>query len=105
MNDDADGCDGARSKVRMRVTTQDAIERVLRRLGIQPDERMGPADQDAEYTACRCEELDSYIDLYALEDIEDDERVVLGCFILEEGLAGLAPAALERQDERDPVSR
>lgn len=67
----------------MKMICHHAVRRVLLRLNIPPEERFGPLDQDAQYTACRAEELELYIDLYASQDLGDDERDVLCCFILE----------------------
>ncbi len=67
----------------MRIVREESIRRVLKRLSIRPEDRMGPHAQDLEYTACRSDELDAYVDLYASPDLDDDERGVLCCFILE----------------------
>lgn len=60
-----------------------AIGAVLQRLGIDPTDRFDEFDQDAEYTACRVEELDAYYLLYRANNLSVDERRVLGCFMLQ----------------------
>ena len=60
-----------------------AIASVLCKLGIDPHERMDESDQDAEYTACRTEEISSYFELYSRDIVDPNERAVLGCFLLE----------------------
>ncbi len=67
----------------MRIVREESIRRVLKRLAIRPEDRIAPHAQDLEYTACRSDELDAYIDLYASSELDDGERGVLCCFILE----------------------
>ncbi len=67
----------------MALVTHEDIRRVLDRLQIPAGDRLDATDQDAEYTACRSDELDRYLDLYRTHDLDDRERSVLCCFILE----------------------
>ncbi|MEP7120424.1 MAG: VOC family protein [Byssovorax sp.] len=61
-----------------------ALERVLRKLGIDPAERLwSDDDQDAEYLSCRREEVSAYFELYRRRDTEATERDVLCCFLLQ----------------------
>jgi hypothetical protein len=55
---------------------------VLRKLGIEPQERLSELDQDPEYTACRAEETSEYFALYQRVDVTPAERAVLCCFLL-----------------------
>jgi hypothetical protein len=76
-----------------------AIASVLRRLGIDPSERMDACDQDAEYTACRSDEIPNYFHLYRQSLLEPDERAVLCCFLLDglnECVQAGAPHPLQR---------
>jgi hypothetical protein len=78
----------------------DAIVRVLRKIGVDPQERILEFDQDPEYTACRAEELPVYFNLYARCDTDVSERAVLCCFLLEglnEYCAAGAPHSLQSQ--------
>lgn len=59
------------------------MAQVLRRLGIDPGERFSELEPDAEYTACRVEELPRYLELYGHGDLAPEERSVLCCFLLE----------------------
>jgi hypothetical protein len=59
------------------------IELVLRKLSIDPRERMEAGDQDPEYTACRAEEIVRYFQLYKEANLTSDERAVLCCFLLQ----------------------
>jgi hypothetical protein len=59
------------------------IASVLKKLGIDPDQRIGMFDQDPEYTACEAEEIPLYFSLYGSEGLEIGERMVLCCFMLE----------------------
>jgi hypothetical protein len=61
----------------------ETIASVLRKLGIDPRERMDAFEQDAEYTACRSEEIPLYFSLYRRGTVDADERAVLCCFLLE----------------------
>jgi len=61
----------------------EVIVRVLRKLGVNPIERLDAFDQDPEYTACRSEELPLYYELYVHRALEPSEREVLCCFMLE----------------------
>lgn len=60
----------------------DAIARVLRKVGVDPRERITDQCQDPEYTACRTEEIPAYFELYVGVDIDEAERRVLCCFLL-----------------------
>lgn len=62
----------------------DAIHRVLRKIGADPNERITEYCQDPEYTACRRDEIDAYFDLYLHGDVDPSEREVLCCFLLQE---------------------
>lgn len=62
----------------------DAIHRVLKKIGVDPTERLSATCQDPEYTASRREEIDVYFDLYLHGDVDRLEREVLGCFLLQE---------------------
>ena len=62
---------------------KEAIYSVLRRLRIDPAERITERDQDPEYTACRSEEIPQYFELYSEFDLSRNERAVLCCFMLE----------------------
>lgn len=59
------------------------IETALRKLGIDPRERLSALDQDPEYTACVAAEIPEYFDLYQRDTLTDPERAVLCCFLLE----------------------
>ena len=61
----------------------EAIESVLVKLNIDPRMRLDELDQDPEYTACRCEELEQYLNLYRSGSLSADERAVIACFMLE----------------------
>lgn len=56
---------------------------VLKKLSITPSTRINEYDQDFEYTSCRIEEIDDYLALYQKNDTSDQEKRVLGCFLLE----------------------
>jgi hypothetical protein len=62
----------------------DAICSVLRKIGVDPNERLTESCQDPEYTACRSEEIAAYFDLYLHGDVDQSEREVLCCFLLQE---------------------
>lgn len=66
-----------------RYITHEMVARVLRRLGIDPPVRFSPLDQDAQYTACRAEELPLYFDHYRSAGVSDDDKRVLCSFLLE----------------------
>lgn len=70
---------------------REAIDAVLRMLGIDPRERLSRFDQDPEYTACVATEVPDYSDLYQRETLTGPERAVLCCFLLE-GLNGFCAA-------------
>lgn len=66
-----------------------AIVRVLKKLGIDPHERTTECDQDPQYTACRPEELSAYFQLYTQGKIDHEERTVLCCFLRNRSRVGL----------------
>jgi hypothetical protein len=66
-----------------RHITHAMVAHVLRRLGIDPQVRFSPLDQDAQYTACRAEELPLYFDLYRSIGVSDEDKRVLCSFLLE----------------------
>jgi hypothetical protein len=66
-----------------RHITHEMVAHVLHRLGIDPHTRFGPLDQDAQYTACRAEELPLYFDLYKNTGVSADDKRVLCSFLLE----------------------
>ncbi len=61
----------------------DAINSVLKKLSIEPSDRYDAYDQDYEYTTCRLEELENYVNLYNENDTTICEKRVLGCYFLE----------------------
>lgn len=56
---------------------------VLEKIGITPSSRLDRYDQDPEYTTCRLEEIEKYIELYKKPDTSIYEKRVLGCYFLE----------------------
>jgi hypothetical protein len=76
-----------------------AVESVLRKLDIDPCERLSDLDQDPEYTACRCDELEKYLNLYRSGAVSSDERDGLACFMLE-GLNEFASQGIAHPLER-----
>jgi hypothetical protein len=60
-----------------------AVASVLRKLGIPPETRFDSSDQDAQYTACRSEEIGDYHRLYSAESTTIEERDALCCFMLQ----------------------
>ena len=58
------------------------IAHVLRKIGVDPHERISEFCQDPEYTACRAEEVPLYFELY-LATSDPAERDLLCCFLLE----------------------
>lgn len=66
-----------------RHITHEMVAHVLRLLGIDPQVRLSPLDQDAQYTACRAEELPLYFDLYRSIGVSADDKRVLCSFLLE----------------------
>ena len=89
-----------RAYAAMRVHQRHIIAGVLTKLGIDPRERMSDHDQDAEYTACRSEEVGRYFELYARGAIDDAERSILCCFLLE-GLNELIQAGTPHPQQAD----
>ena len=63
--------------------TDEDIVSVLKKLQINPADRIHGEDQDLEYTTCRLEELAQYIALYDDTATDDGEKVVLGCYFME----------------------
>ncbi len=61
----------------------EAVKSVLMKIGIDPVLRLSGLDQDFEYTSCKVEEIEKYIELYGSLDISDKEKRVLGCFLLQ----------------------
>lgn len=59
----------------------EAVASVLRKIGIDPDTRIGWGDE--AYTACEMGEMERYLDLYFLPDTDKYEKRVLGCFLLQ----------------------
>ncbi len=60
----------------------DAVKSILVKLGIDPKSR-DLSCQDIEYTSCKLEELEDYIELYAKQNTSIYEKRVLGCYFLE----------------------
>ncbi len=60
----------------------DAVKSVLLKLNIDPATRDLDC-QDYEYTTCRLEEIDKYINLYKNRDTTVYEKRLLGCYLLE----------------------
>ena len=61
----------------------ESAKSILTKLGIDPKTRIDDFDQDIEYTSCRLEELELYIELYRSSDTTEKEKRVLGCYFLE----------------------
>lgn len=59
----------------------EAVASVLRKIGVDPDTRIGWGDE--AYTACGMGEVERYLDLYFLPDTDKYEKRVLGCFLLQ----------------------
>ena len=74
---------GILDTMRQRGISHEAIKAVLRKLGIDPSERMNDLDQDAEFTACRADEIPRYFRLYTQGNLGPVELDVLCCFLLE----------------------
>ena len=60
-----------------------SAESILKKMGVDPKTRLDENDQDFEYTSCRLDELDKYLDLYLQTDTSEKEKRVLGCFFLQ----------------------
>ena len=60
-----------------------AAESLFQKMGIEASTRFCKDDQDFEYTSCRVEEIDGYLQLYKNESTTDQEKRVLGCFLFE----------------------
>ena len=63
--------------------TNEAIDSVLRKIGVDPTTRYNKKDQDTEYTTCRLDEIDKYVDLYGVPTTTEPEKRVLGHYFLE----------------------
>ncbi len=61
----------------------DAIDSVLIKIGVDPSTRYNKHAQDHEYTTCKIDELEQYINLYEKKDTSIYEKRVLGCYFLE----------------------
>lgn len=61
----------------------EAVKSVFKKIGVDPATRYYEYDQDYEYTTCKLEELEQYIDLYKKEDTTVFEKRLLGCYLLE----------------------
>ncbi len=61
----------------------DAIGSVLRKIGVNPSTRHNSYDQDPEYTTCKIEELEQYLNLYENDGTSIYEKRVLGCYFFE----------------------
>ncbi len=71
------------SDSKLTYPTIDVVRSILRKLKIDGASRIDSFDQDIEYTSCRVEELESYIDLYVSQDLPNEEKRILGCYFLE----------------------
>ena len=60
----------------------DAVKSILTKLGVDLKSR-DLSCQDIEYTSCKLEELEDYIDLYTKQSTSVYEKRVLGCYFLE----------------------
>jgi len=60
----------------------DAVKSVLIKSGVDLSTRDLDC-QDYEYTTCKLEELEKYIDLYKQDETSIFEKRVLGCYFLE----------------------
>ncbi len=67
----------------LKYPTITATISILEKIGVNPSTRFDEYDQDYEYTSCRLEELEEYLVLYEKKDTSDQEKRVLGCFLLE----------------------
>lgn len=60
-----------------------AMKSIFAKLGIDYSTRYEAIDQDFEYTSCRLEELDAYVQIYKKKDTTDQEKRLLGCYFLQ----------------------
>lgn len=60
-----------------------AAKSVLTKIGVGWESRIDEFDQDFEYSSCRSEELESYIDLYCQQETSIEEKRILGCYMME----------------------
>ncbi len=67
----------------LKLPSFEATQSVFKKIGVDPDSRLSMDDQDYEYTSCSVSELDQYINLYQLPSTTDQEKRVLGCFLLQ----------------------
>ena len=61
----------------------EAAASVFRKLGVDSSTRFDEQDQDFQYSACRVEETELYLNLYRQENTTKSEKRVLGCFLFE----------------------
>jgi hypothetical protein len=71
-----------RTAENLRYPSIDAVITILQKLGIDPASRDLDC-QDFEYTTCRMEELELYLELYQRSDTTIYEKRVLGCYFME----------------------
>lgn len=67
----------------LKYPKMDAATNVFEKLGVDASTRFDEKDQDFEYTSCRLEETEQYLDLYKQESTSESEKRVLGCFLFE----------------------
>jgi len=67
----------------LKYPSLEAVNSILKKLGVNPSSRYDDQDQDYEYTTCRLEELDDYIEIYTLSESTDTEKRLLGCYLLQ----------------------
>ena len=70
------------NKKDLKYPSKKSVQEILTKLGIDPKLRDMHC-QDIEYTSCKMEELEEYIDLYIQRDTSIYEKRVLGCYFLE----------------------
>ena len=70
------------NKKDLKYPRKKAVQAILTKLGIDPKSRDMHC-QDIEYTSCKVEELENYVDLYTQRDTSIYEKRVLGCYFLE----------------------
>ena len=66
----------------LKYPSTEAVISVLTKLGINPESRHMDC-QDIEYTSCKLDELEAYIELYEKNDTSIYEKRVLGCYFLQ----------------------
>jgi len=67
----------------LKYPRMDAATRIFEKLGVEASTRFDENDQDFEYTSCRVEEIEQYLNLYNQDSTTEQERRVLGCFLFE----------------------